>query len=533
MLPDEQTSTTVVSEQKKTWSKKQKLLGGVGSFVALVAIGVGGFAIYSNVVSNAEGEASLGSNVTTNEGTNESQYFRVVRTNQQQVWLAGKGEAEQDQGSNNGMLAQGWMIQRSTAPDDETSWTGVAGGFNGEGYYSQIGTLDKDSVESLDELNGALLAPSTTYYYRAVKRIINDDTNQPEWQPQGDVVSATTSAYPTISPKAMSGNQVTIAWTGTKTESDIIGKQESGLINLSGNLTYRIVRVDQAKNVKVAAGDIVGKLNQDVLPRSYYDNQTSKLQLDSGSVTIEQPVSSSYDYYMVLATSGSAGDRIVKVLNSFSYAANSEQGNLMYDATAPASISNIDAKNQKIKLTLKDGVDVGPNGSLSYSVSSSDGLCRADGTLNASESRSFDIPLNSSSFGSCEPNVGNLGLTITAKTDTLSQSSQLRTMVTAAAPAKITVKYLDSTVKYRKSVKIAITNPVGYHSTRALGTIRVRNLSTGKQVGSTQLVSTYKQYITLGNVKPGKYKLSVEFTPNSASNFTAKTIKLPLLTIYK
>lgn len=509
----------VASKKKHSWSKKEKLALYVAGVFALVGIGFGGYTFYNQVILNAAGEESLGSDVSIDlPPANESPYFTVKSVLEQDVNIVMKGDAMKttEQGAQyTGELAPGWRIEQTTTPLDDNSWGVVAQSFDfydtartavfADGFdsYSTDGTspashvrlqsnlLDRSfkpgylgtagskalNLVTLDDTsNKSVLQPGKTYYFRVSKQTTAADStsNAPAvWTPQGNYVQVTTKTYSDQGLTIQSDNT-----TGIKFSWNASAEQQTSLADWNTSLgILREANVNDIYSVNTRVSDVyyigqdwegmtngVLRIDPANLDVSSYNPYTWG-SIQSGVIETTQKKDTGY-YYALVAIRNSDEQTITAVLSEPKYVstiAATPQKPLIAVSLSPNSLSADQAKN--IAVTVKNSDS--STGSYYENVSSD---------LTDNNGESVGIGCGNSKFG-----VTDKTQVLTYKLDlygcssvlpgnyivhthfsryyplpSLEQTVDTPVTLTKIDP-KITASYANSSVKYKKDVVITIS----------------------------------------------------------------------------
>lgn len=580
-VPVQQEPAIVASRDKHSLSKKQKIWLSVAGIIALAGIGLGSLTFYDQVILNAAGEESLGSNVIVDlPATNESPYFKILWVSQQDVGIQPSGGAANCRTTQEADgpcdLAQGWRLEQSNNPADNSSWktiyqvddsyhdsTTACGltGSNGavslpiivtglrhvDGSGTGCTTLDA----SLGYANPALMQPNTDYYFRAAKRIVADNTDNTAtdtWEPQGPSVLVHTKTYPELSLK-QDGNQLVFSWTAS-----------SGFGSGNNKYSFAIARStnpDDFTNASINTWDEVSKTQQN--NRGIYAidrNRPQDADFAAGQKTITQNANTTY-YYMLVAWQGyydNNGVILRPVSQVFTASTNTAKstGTIVDFNVSPATIQANKVGDVRLKATTRDTCtntcDIYVDNKISLKTAAGISIIRGlSGWTWANnipyvtvsdDKHSLAMSPISSTYSTYTKVDNALPGKYTLKSEVRIANDATQTVETPITLTKVTpnisASYKASSVKYKSDVVINIKNayPINY-SVLPSGKLIVKNLNTKKTIKEITLGSTQTtQKITLKGVKKGKYNLAVLFQADSKKGiFENQTINLPLLTV--
>ncbi len=574
MDPSQQTTNdtqpvVIGSTNKKGFSRKQKVFGGLAAFIALVGIGFGGLSIWQGLTSNAADEATLGNDAAIAIPP-ESPYFKITAYDQQNVKLAAQGEAARlNDTTPTPLLAEGWRIERSTNPTDAASWEvaldSSVNAFTAEsnttnqpaGAYDRksvvldptqpqceycadasiYGRIDRDNGPNLNNLQ-----PETSYYYRAAKNI-TDETGASSWQPQGPEIKVSTLAYPKVvkaAPIAGDSNHVTIAWTDSNPSDQGLRSETYG--------TYAILATKTAAEGMSSGFDPTYFQRINVLPHSYLtpiENSGGEL-LKGGEVTVPQPEGTTY-YYTLVKLAVGVTTRVATISTPVAVTTAAQTSDNMVSAKyfwptgSPAKLTWVENHAKKANISITQNmvgqvklwrVDV-------YNANRNNYLCGST-SIPANTDPTFVVsaycPTNWET-GVVKPIVKVYAET-TSKRQVVQELRMPDLTITKVA-TPLTASYAKNPVDannrtHRASATIKLRSGATPSSVCVQGTVRVKNLATGSIIGSKAVTvcpgSTYNS-ITVSNLKPGKVRLAVLYTSGATGLFVDKTITLTTLTV--
>ncbi len=546
--PVQQGPAIVASSDKRSLSKKQKVWLSVAGVVALVGIGFGGFTFYNQVILNAAGEDSLGSDVVVDlPQANESPYFKITGVGRENIAIEPTGEARTILSPNTPSqvdVQKGWRIEQSTNPTDSSSWLVVMDA----NHSSSVG-MDTNTCNTFEDV--PKIQPNQTYYFRAAKLSSSSNT----WEPQGNTVSVTTAPNPSLT-VTNNDTQVTLSWTG-----DVVEPYECQV-----QASYTLAR---ASSANAFANDIPDSAVNWSNNLSYSTSKGLVMQgifhkdnagaLKAGSLVITQPVKSTF-FYALLRDSQPVSNSQLSYKNiSAVRPVNTGASTSIFGATTTLSnntisINNFGTSSTKTTTTVKNtsfkwkpsslitvktwspktSSKYGPDCTVEY-ITSSGGFILASSQT-------------ASQFGNCTnvvPGTYPIKTTVVARNDSLPSNSPDYDITEQANDVQLTLQKISpnlqvnfqgsATVKYKKNVVISVYNhKVGSYSYLPEGTLVVKNLNTGKTIKTITLgTNVTSTKITLKGVKKGKYKLAVIYTASTkpAAIFENKTYNLPTLTV--
>lgn len=568
----------VASNKKHSWSKKERLALYVAGVFALVGIGFGGFTFYNQVILNAAGEDSLGSDVVVDlPAANESPYFKVLWVSQQDVGILPTGDAAAPNSPAN-EFAVGWKLEQSTNPVDENAWVTVVqpdDSYNdsttncgstssdtnrvmlpiiasGLRHIGQTGTNCTSLDKSLGYANPALMQPDTDYYYRAAKRIVLTDANgttSNNWEPQGNIVRVKTKTYPELQLN-QDKNQVVLSWTGA-----------SGYGSQNGFYEFSIARTTNPADFATTVTDWRDNSNgqYESMPRVTYAidvNRPENTDFTAGQKTITQKANLTY-YYALVIQDRHEGTiyRIVSKVFPVTTGTTVSNVPIVNLSISPVSVPANKLDTIKLAASLRDtcngyGCDLDIDNTIVFKdvagytlysgmSASTTGYEKDKSIIASDDNRSITMSAIASSlspYSWIPADIAPGSYTLTSVFTVNRNASQ--TITTPVQLTKVTpnlsANFKASTVKYKTDIVINIKNayPENY-SVLPTGKIIIKNLKTKKTIKEVTLADyqTSKK-ITLKGVKKGKYNLAVIFQADSKKGiFENQTINLPQLTV--
>ncbi len=337
---------------KRELTKKQKIATGLAAFIALVGIGIGGYFGWQNIISNAEGETDLGTDVVM--ATSPTPYIKVSQESHQSVCIklpeseATTRENNYAEGDTVGMgvtwlyaLKSDYVIQRESIKEP-TKWITIADGADTQSTI-RVSDIATDqcvayddgfsTINSVQTVTGdALFDPdqklqyNTTYHYRVAQK--QGDTVASV----GDVQTIILAGLPALNVKEQKANYATF---------DLNTPQLGALQWVSGQ-GLRIVRASSADKL------LEGKANLANVEQLREFNLAPLGKPIDTSYTASQPVNSVFYYAVIIPTP-----------------------NGKFYASAPVAVSTNDKKvDDAITLTVnKKSVPVNELGSLAGNLS--------------------------------------------------------------------------------------------------------------------------------------------------------------------
>jgi hypothetical protein len=555
----------IMSGSGSAFSSKQKIFGGLASLVALVAVGFGGLSVWQGTSSNAAGEESLGRDVSVNLVATELPYFKILRASQRQVLFQPQGEAKS---SDSQGFADGWRVEKSFTPDISDSWVvaAEAGGASATGDTWFVPDRDSVTIAQGSETNFASpssIQPNTDYYYRIAKMVeanaIGDDgETYDRWEAQGPVMHVKTSPDPQITISKIDGVQITAAWKGGTDSwgadaiSDLDG-DPSDLYGKSNGSYYTIFKstVPIKKFAKVDVYQFGVSISGDSSVTQ--DQQKVDGYLKAGQTLFTQPIGSTHYYGIALngyaladtGVQATAGTKEGTGISTVSISGATMLANALSTKTVTIKVTTPPAQNNawaRISV-LKGAVTAESQTGSSYFTGD---ICWKDVgglTVNTPVTTSMSNATTATSSGAqyCYPYPGKY--TLGVKTNSMfGTQTNVFPITLSKLDSRITASYADSTIKYGKAAKVRVALPLTTFYGRPAGTIKLKNLNTGKilKTISTTSSSSTPQVFTLSGIKPGKYRLAViytagrQYSPDAGSvTFNSKTINLPVLKVSK
>lgn len=560
----------VASNKTRSWSKKEKLALSIAGMFALVGIGLGGFTFYHQVIANAAGEDSLGSDVVVDlPAANESAYFKIKWTARQDIGIETLGEARlsSSSGTSSGnFIASDWRIQQTSDPTDENSWFVVA--YNdGKGDCGGTSTLQLPTNYSMFTNAAKCGRPDKytisedkvfqaghDYYFRAQKRTTAQDASGQSvvsWTTQGNTVQTRTLSYPSAT-VTNDGNQVKLSWTG-------IDKNSAYDVPANSDTTLRLAFVSTGKASDLSdsakrwrAGGISSSDDNDGVIFKLGEEATKAIQngyLTPGTLIITQPKASTRYYAFVLykdVYENSAWKSVIqKVVSGPQVIATDTKdgGSLASVAISPLTVRADQLGTVKVTATLNavpNQWSVDASLPLVYSLSSGKTYTQSQlGTAYKGESpypSAYEFGLTTGWLKPTTEDIvpGTYTITTTVRNFPVVIQTIKTPITITKVPTNISATYKDATVSYKKNVVITIQNPyVANYTFVPSGKIKIVNLNTGKTLKTVDLDNkSISKKVTLKGVKKGTYKLAVVYTATTKPGiFEDKTINLPVLTI--
>lgn len=570
----------VASNTKHSWSKKERIALSIAGVFALVGIGFGGFTFYNQVILNAAGEESLGSDVSVDlPPANESPYFKILRVAQQDIVIQPLGEAADCTADMSRCgFKQDWVLEQSNNPTEQNTWKIVHGQTEESnaaqarcGWRGVNGSMSKDnpmlpllstSILRLDHSNGEvcpelkqgplkltnslLMQPGTNYYFRVSKMVRNDDGASTLMQ-YGNVVSATTTLYPQMT-FSQDNNQLKFSWTASQ------GGNESSVYH------YGIARSTSASDFTNASvidwrGDDTQQVNDHTL-YTLSQNDIVDSAFQAGQKTITQRANTTYYYAMVIYEStffddttrtdqGMNSSIILRVLGPPVVAitnATVAKSPIVNLTVKPTSVPANKVESVVVSGSLTDTCDVVKPQTCLWNINNTMSVKRVNGTTASIGSfedpqrtnNNKDLSINAlSSLTSDQTAPGTYTLKSTITFGNAVQTVETPVTLTKVTP-NLSASYKAATVKYKSDVVITIKNAyLENYSLLPTGKIIVKNLNNKKTLKEITLSANQtSKTITLKGVKKGTYNLAVAFTADAKKGiFEDKTINLPQLIV--
>lgn len=572
-LPVHKESVIVASNKKHSWSKKERLALYIAGVFALVGIGFGGYTFYNQVILNAAGEDSLGSDVSVDlPQPNESAYFTVKNAIEQDIFITVKGDAAMANQVNsnyqNGDLAPGWRIEQTETPLDDASWKVVAQSkmtrnsefhdqfqstTNETDYPSHIALSSNLSDRSLytnipyttlsdTELKDTkFLQPERTYYFRITKESDADGT---QWAQQGNYVQVSTKAYNDYGFSVTNTTGTTalkFAWNGSSVQQSSLpnGVSASNLLiakvkNVNDLYSHTTLDSDQQWDSSDNASLYIP--GEDIQP-SWYNSE----KITAGTREATQAKDTVYYYALVAANGTTIGKVLSEPVPVSTFAATTKP--LVSATLSPATLAADKANTLSVKVNNSD-TSTGTYGEdVSFSLIGENGKLAGD--LCYSASYGITDPITSVNYdpSKCKnvlPGSYSLRTLFTRSQPfpVLSQTIDSAVTFTKVDP-NITATYKDASINYKKDVVINLkytANSQFYNEAAyAKGTFKIVNLNTRKTI-KTFSWNTYtggiQTKITLKGVKKGTYNLAIVYNADMQQGvYQDKTINLPKLTV--
>jgi hypothetical protein len=361
----QESQPAMVTSNKRSFSKKQKIYGTVIAVVALTLLGSGGYMLWQKTSANAEGSKDLTaikSYIKSDSAAPAvSEYFEVNALGQQDIGFNIKGQACDAISNTNTSpndyckLLPDWRIERLVQTAAGAKWEVAADSNTQPKYWSQDSepysvqsVMDSHSItasstyesgvsppDQSDALRSKManplsLQPTTSYSYRISKSING------QWTPQEPVINVSTLAYPSISAALKSSTSVNIK----ADKGDALPNKVRGLTRFHQDSYY-----------------LLGLSN----PANQFD------VVESSALSPNTPL----DWYRLTPTTDAA-----QKANSIVYytIATSNSDRRFMLLTKPVPVSTGESKNDFVsdvklsKTAFQTGDDILANNTLSYNV---------------------------------------------------------------------------------------------------------------------------------------------------------------------
>ena len=578
----------VASNKKHSWSKKERLALSIAAVFALVGIGLGGFTFYNQVIANAAGEESLGSDVVVDlPPANESPYFTVTNVLEQDVFITMKGDATRTTTisgaqpySYEGDMANGWRLEQTATPLDESSWKVVAQEersrlsvfYDGFSVYSNdpknsanhvvlssnlidrgrrpqymdtAGSNAFNTVTLDDTTNPEFLQPGKTYYFRASRASYSadkDGSTVTTWSPQGNSVQVTTKQYDLhFTVTNNNSTNIKVSWSGFE-------KQPSSLADWSNMLhLMRVGKISDVYSTDALPEDTKwdGEGNHRLWLESSGDFDWPNLvTFTAGTKEFTQEKDTSY-YYALVAV---RNNYITHVLGEpiLVSTLNSTDKPFISATVSPSVIPADNIKSAVLTFKNSDTSTGEYSAGQSSSIVDKSGQRVGSGCYNwnfditsATQPVSYtlDLPDYDEGCHNIKPGDYNIVTEFSRSRPSPITKQVLYTPITLSKiDPSFTANYTDSSVKKGKNVVINLTHTPSdmLLNSWAEGTFKIMNLNTNKVVKtfSWNTNSSLKKKITLKGVKKGTYNLALVYTADTKQGiYQDKTINLPKLTV--
>jgi hypothetical protein len=560
---------------KRELTKKQKIATGLAAFIALVGIGIGGYFGWQNIISNAEGETDLGTDVVM--ATSPTPYIKVSQESHQSVCIklpeseATTRENNYAEGDTVGMgatwlysLKSDYVVQRASGANP-TKWITIAdGGSVNPAQHLQVTSLEeKCDVVDFGYSNIGMPYPprgdgrfdpdqmlqyGTLYSYRVAQK--QGDTVVPK----GNIQTIAVEQLPSAKLLEQKANYITLSF-GIDRSTTVGWEQRDGLtivrsrdstVLKNGGKFSAVERVAQYKNGSVV--DPVGTTFTTQQPLNsvyYYATVVSAsgdefyagnpIAVSTNDKKIDDAISLTIDKTSIPADLASSLSGTLSLNPSYAY---SKQPYI----TTYAIWLDIDSNSGTYRDCWLSGYDVvtPTDPASAFNVQPLGQVTPALNNINASN----QVIYNAKRVPYCDPYLekgGKIKVTAQAELSTSlgrSADQDIQTVMREVTIDKISPQM---TAKYGKN-KIARGNTVDVYTNRPAisgisvpkGKVLLKNRRTGKILATNTCTYGCGAGYTFSwkAKKRGTYKLDVVYQADATQAlYTDQTVKLPDLVV--